>query len=220
MAQGDLGVLFNNLRGKAGSVVFARSKDGTVVKPRVHGRNPRTPAQTATRAALTKASQGYKTLTPAQVVNWQTYAGTVAKRDVRTAKAYNPNAINAFTALTSKYYLVNPTGTAPLTPPAAPFVGDSLVVTVTSGPASVIFVASAANSANTKTELLLQPLKSRNRTPQAKGYRSRQFFAFAAGALSTGVNTPSGWYYAAYRYVNTLTGQVTALVPIGYIQAT
>ena len=44
MAQGDLGVLFNNLRGKAGSVVFARSKDGTVVKPRVHGKNPKTTA--------------------------------------------------------------------------------------------------------------------------------------------------------------------------------
>ena len=45
MAQGSLGVLFNNISGKAGSVVFSRSKDGTVIRPRVTARNPRTAAQ-------------------------------------------------------------------------------------------------------------------------------------------------------------------------------
>ena len=82
-----------------------------------------------------------------------------------------------------------------------------------------MFTSSAANNAATKTELLLQPLKSRNRTPQPKGYRSKGFIAFAAGALTATTFVPAGWYYAAYRFVNASTGQVTAAVPLGYVQA-
>ena len=95
-----------------------------------------------------------------------------------------------------------------------------MTITATGAAGQVTFTSSAANNTYTKTELLLQPLKSRNRTPQPKGYRSKGFVAFAAGALNSNVMTPAGWYYAAYRFVNSTTGQVTALVPLGYVQAT
>jgi hypothetical protein len=52
MATTILGVLVNDIRGKAGSAVFAHTKEGVVVRPRVHPTNPRTPAQQAVRANL------------------------------------------------------------------------------------------------------------------------------------------------------------------------
>jgi len=184
MAQGNLGVLFNNLRGKSGSVVFARSKNGVIIKPRVSGRNPRTPAQVAVRLALSKAAAGYKNLTPAQVTAWQTYAAAQTKHDPRTGKTYNPAAVTAFTALASKFLQVAPTGVVPVTPPAAPFTGDNITATCVGAVGKVTFTGSAANAANITTELLLQPLKSRNRTPQPKGYRTKAFKAFAVGGLT------------------------------------
>src|SRR5437870_102608 len=129
MAQGSLGVLFNSIRGKAGSVVFARSKDGTVIRPRVSARNPRTPAQVAVRVALSKSAAAYKTMTTAQVSNWQAYAITITKHDPRTGKSYFPSAMNAFTALAAKFLQVSPTGTIPLTTPASPFSGDTITAT-------------------------------------------------------------------------------------------
>ncbi len=218
MAQGNLGVLFNNLRGKAGSVVFARSKDGTVIKPRVSGRNPRTPAQIAVRNNMIKASGIYKNLTPAQVTNWQTYALAQNKRDPRTGKTYNPSSINAFSALATKFLHVAPAGTPPVTPPAAAFNGDTITVTGVGAAGKVTFTGSAANAANVTTELLLQPLKSRNRTPQPKGYRTKAFKAFAVGNLTQDVTVPAGWYVPAYRFVNSATGQVAGMVILPVVQ--
>ncbi len=218
MAQGNLGVLFNNLRGKAGSVVFARSKDGTVIKPRIAGRNPRTPAQLAVRANLTKASGAFKNLSPAQLTTWQTYAATQTKRDPRTAKSYTPSAINAYSALATKVFQVNPSAAAPTSPPALAFVGDTITVTAAGAAGKVTFTGSAANGVNITTELLVQPLKSRNRAPQPKGYRTKAFKAFAAGNLTQDVTLAAGWYVPAYRFVNTTTGQVTGLVVLPMVQ--
>ena len=68
-------------------------------------------------------------------------------------------------------------------------------------------------------ELLLQTLKSRNRTPGPKGYRSKAFNAFAAGpGLNFPVPTVAGFYAPAYRFVNTLTGQETPLVALPIVQ--
>ena len=219
MAQGSLGVLFNSLRGKAGRVVFARSKDGTVIKPRVTARNPRTPAQVAVRTNLSKSASAYKNMTPAQVSTWLSYANSITKHDGRTGKAYQPSAITAFTALASKFLQANPVGVVPMTPPAAAFAGDVVLVAAVGAAGKVTFTASAANAAGVTTEMLLQPLKSRNRTPQPKGYRTRAFQAFAVGTLSNIVTTAAGWYVPAYRFVNSATGQVSGTVILPAVQA-
>ncbi len=220
MAQGSLGVLFNSLRGKAGSVVFARSKDGTVIKPRVSARNPRTPAQVAVRANLGKAAAAYKNMTPVQVSAWLNYAQSQTKHDTRTGKTYQPAAITAFTALASKFLQNNPTGIPPVTPPTAAFAGDIITVTAVGAAGKVTFTASAANTAGVTTELLLQPLKSRNRAPQIKGYRTKGFQAFPVGTLTNNVTTAAGWYVPAYRFVSIATGQVSGTVILPAVQAT
>ena len=154
------------------------------------------------------------------MANWKTYAATITKHNPRTGKAYSPTAINAYNALSAKFYQVSPTGTFPTTPPAATFTGDTISVTATGPTGTVTFTGSAANGASIKTELLLQALKSKNRTPTAKAYRTRGFVAYAAGALTSTVTTPAGWYVPAYRFVNTATGQATALVILPPVQAT
>jgi len=45
------------LRGKAGNVVFVKSREGPLFKPRVSPTNPNTKNQAAVRSALTKAAQ-------------------------------------------------------------------------------------------------------------------------------------------------------------------
>ena len=152
--------------------------------------------------------------------NWKTYAATITKHNARTGKAYSPTAINAYNSLSAKFLQVNPTGTFPTTPPAAAFNGDTITVTAVGTIGAMTFTGSAANGTNIKTEFLLQPLKSKNRTPTAKGYRSKGFAAYAAGALTVTVVVPAGWYVPAYRFVNTATGQATTPVILPAIQAT
>jgi len=215
MAKAELGVILQSLAGKAGNAVFSRSKEGVILKPRVKGINPNTPAQQAVRANLREAATAFKNFTASQVAAWRNYAANQTKHNSVTGKSYNPTGVNAFTALASKFLQVNPGGTIPTTPPASAFSGDSITVTCSAGTGKVTFAASAANSTDVVTEFLLQPLASPNRKPQKNGYRSRGFFAFTSGTLTHDVTVPPGYFAAAYRFVNSATGQETPLVPIG-----
>jgi len=209
MAEAQLGVLLQSLAGKAGTAVFQRSSNGIVVRPRVKGANPRTPAQEAVRAALTKASRDWASFNPAQVAEWRQFASFQVHHDQISGKGYKPQGINAYMELACKFYLVNPNGTAPTTPPATPFEGDTVTITATADTGTITFTASGANAANVTTEFLLQPLRNANRKPQKNGYRSKGFFAFSAGNLSHEIEVPSGYYAAGYRFVNSATGQAT-----------
>lgn len=140
---------------------------------------------------------------------WRNYAGFLNHENYVTGKKYHPSGINAYTELACKFYQVNPTGTAPSTPPTSAFNGDNIAITATAGTGMVTFTASAANATNVTTEFLLQPLANANRKPQKKGYRSKGFFAFVAGTLTHDVTVPAGFYAAGYRFVNSATGQAT-----------
>jgi hypothetical protein len=218
MAQGSLGVLFNDLRGKAGGVVFTHSKDGTVVKPRTIPTNPQTPAQVAVRDKLTVAARTYRGLTLAQAAPWKAYALTLTRRDRRTGKSHHPTPLAAFNALAAKFLQINPHGTIPLVPPTTPFTGDTVTITAANEGDGITFTASAANATHVKTELLLQPLASPHRTPAKNGYRTQRFVAFATGSLTFAINVPDGWYAPAYRFVNAQTGQDMGLVPLPLVQ--
>jgi hypothetical protein len=97
-------------------------------------------------------------------------------------------------------------------PPATSFDGDAITITATASTGKVTFTASAANATNVVTEFLLQPLANVNRTPQKGAYRSKGFFHFATGTLSHDVTVQARYYAAAYRLVNSATGQETAPV--------
>ncbi|MBS1715559.1 MAG: hypothetical protein JST30_14620 [Armatimonadetes bacterium] len=215
-----LGMAFESLAGKDGGTVARRSKNGTILTPYVIPRNPNTTAQETLRSYFGKGSRAFKALNNTQVAQWQAYASGLTFRDDVTGKTYHPTDIAAFMQLAVKFLQVNPTGTVPSTPPAAPYLGDNVTVTALAGTGKVTFTSSGANTPNTKTELLLQPLKNSHWNPQPDGYRSKAFFAFVVGTLSTDVTVPPGTYAAGYRFVNTVTGQATDMVPIGVHQVT
>ena len=209
-----LSMAFSDLRGKDGSVVIQKGKSGLKLTPRNKARNPKSTAQTGVRSALSKSSKLFAAMTPAQAAAWNAYGATQTKKNAISGTSYTSSGINAFNALASKFLQASPTSVVPMTPPTTAFAGDGLSIAVTTTTGSVTWTASAANSVGVKTELLLQPLKGKNRQPSAKGYRTKAFATFATGALTYSVSVPAGYYAAAYRYVNVATGQETALVPL------
>jgi hypothetical protein len=209
-----LSMAFADLRGKDGPVVIQKGKSGLKLTPRNRARNPKSTAQTSVRNNMSKSSKLFASMTTAQAAAWNAYGATQTKHNAISGTTYTSSGINAFNALASKFLQVNPTGTVPMTPPTAPFTGDSITVTATAGTGQISFSSSGATSTNTKVEVLVQPLKGKNRTPTAKGYRSKGFVTFTATPTPFVVTLPTGYYAAAYRFVNTLTGQETALIPL------
>ena len=118
--------------------------------------------------------------------------------------------------LYTKFIQVNPTQTLVI-PPASPFTGDTITLTVAGGGGKITFTASAANSERVITELLLQPLANAYRKPQTGNYVSRGFFTFITGTLSRSLDVPPGAYAAAYRFVNAGTGQEVKRVTLGTV---
>lgn len=76
------------------------------------------------------------------------------------------------------------------------------------------FTAFAPNTPDVVTELLWQPLRFANQSPEKRAYRTQAFVAFASGGLSVARSAPSGWLAPAVRFVNRATGQETPLVPL------
>ncbi len=214
MAKVTPSVMLDEMSGKAGSVVYVKTKQGTIVRPRRTPANPNTPAQEAVRDNLRRAARGYEALTPAQAQTWEDYGQTITKTQPITGETYNPTGIAIYVALVSKLLQVTPTAALPTAPPTSDFVGDRLTITVTPSAGRLTFSASSPNSLGTRTELLVQRLRSRNRTPQAKKYLSRGFATFATGSLSAEVTVTPGVYACAIRYVNANTGQQTEIVPL------
>ena len=206
------------LRGKAGSVVFAQTRYGLELRPHTHPRNPQTPAQMAARARLGQVSAAFKTLTPTQRDQWATYAAGVSGTR-RTDKApVSVTAQTAFIALGSKFLQVHPAGIVPLVPPTAPFFGDNITVSAAGSAGQIVFTATGANFANVVTELLLQPLAHGARSPKANLYRPCAFVPFASTSLSHAVTVPAGWVAPAYRFVNAQTGQEVEMVRLAAVQ--
>lgn len=207
-----MSMAFDALSGKSGSVVVADTREGFIIRPRTIPADPKTPAQTAIRANLTTAARAFAGFSPTQYAEWKAYANGLTHHNRQTGKSFKPTPINAYTALVTKMLQVNPAASLPTSPPATPFSGDSITITAESeSPGIITFTASGANSSGVVTELLLQPLRNANRTPQSNGYRSKKFFAFTSGTLTTTVTVTSGYYVAGYRFVKTATGQETVM---------
>lgn len=208
------------LRGSAGSAVFAQTKYGLVLRPRTQPKNPRTAAQIAARVRLTRASQSWKTLTAAQITAWKKYAATITRYHSFGGAPYSPAPHTIFIALGSKYLQVHPTGVIPANPPGFPFFGDGITLTAAGGAGKVTFTASGANATGVVTELLMQPLANSARAPKANLYRPQAFVTFANGSLSKVVSVKPGWYAPAIRFVQTATGQEAGVLALAAVHAT
>lgn len=205
------------LSGKMSNLTFSDTKEGTIMRERITPKNPRSAAQLAVRVAFTKATKQWSTLTAAQLVAWENFADTYTNEEETTEKRYNSSGFNAWVKLAAKWYAVNSTGTAPTTPPASSFSGDDIKITATAVTGGIKFTATAANSSNVVTALLVAKLGGKNRKASAGQFREKMYFNFKPGTLETTVSLPVGYYAAGYSFVNTTTGQESQSYILGNV---
>ncbi|MCC7435388.1 MAG: hypothetical protein IT363_11945 [Methanoregulaceae archaeon] len=201
-----------------GGVVYKSTRFGTEMAEFGAPTNPNTSAQQAARSSFKKATQQWRTLNLTQATAWRNYAAQLYTDGYITLKRYKPNGFNAFVKLAAKWYAVNASGTAPTTPPATAFSGDSITVTVDfENPGVIDFTASAPNAANVTTALLIQKVSSGIADPVEGAYKIGKYFRFIIGTLSTTVSVAPGYYAVGYQFVNTATGQTSAPIFLGVI---
>ncbi|MCW5939598.1 MAG: hypothetical protein KF884_01265 [Fimbriimonadaceae bacterium] len=213
-------VIVGGLSGSSGPVTFKLTSEGTIVSERTSPSNPNTPAQQSARARFTSSARTYRGFSSSIVQQWDEFAESGLERDPVSGGQRFRDGINAYIGLASKFLQATPNGTPPTTPPTTPFVAPNVTLTATGSAGKVTFTAGGPTPANVRTELLLQKLAGANRKPQSGAYRSRAFAAFVPGSLSADVTVGPGFYAAAYRFVNTQTGQATELQSIGVAQVT
>ena len=217
-----LSMAFADLRGKSGTVVISKGRNGLVLRPRQTPDNPRTAAQVVVRGNFAKAARSFKGLSASNFNQWKYYATTITRVDPVTGATYSPTPIDLFVGLGAKYLQANPNGSIPQTPPANPFSGDPVTLTVTSTVGGVTLTASGPNSANVKTEILIRVVGSGKIKPSADKLRSWAFVGFAAGSLTYTIGLVPGFFALGYRFVNIATGQETAvtLLPLCTVTVT
>lgn len=231
MAKVAFGSIVSNARGKIGGIVFGKPHSGPNIRIRVRPTNPRSDGQSAIRADLTAASRAFKALSADDLALWRDYASGITKHQSVSGTAYHPTPIDAFTALAVKFLQIAPAGTIPSTPPTTPYVPDTPGITCAGGSGKVTFTAANDQAAGSKSELLLQPLKSANRTPSPKGYRTQMFWTadnatpvdvdhLAADYLHPSSALPAGTYVPAYRAVKTATGEQGSLIVLPAVTVT
>lgn len=221
MATARLSFVFTEVKGKIGNTVCSRSPHGTVIRQRVAGKDPRTPAQIARRSAVEKTATAWKTLDAQEVAAWFDYAKSKVSKDELTGTKRTSVAYNLFVALNSKLLQIDANAGLPKLPPTQDFDGDTLSIQAELAPGELRLTPSAPNSQNATTEILIQPLPSLGRQAYWNKYRSLAFVHFTSTStvsipLPNG-DTPSA-YAIAYRFVNATTGQQTELTPLAILQ--
>lgn len=181
--------------------------------------NPRSPLQEAQRRRVAIVNTLWAALPLESIARWRAYAEgpsfqPLSPAQERSSRAASGNAL--FKKLATKYLVVHGGFVAPTEPPAAPFLGDAIVVGVAGSALGAVFSASAPNSPGVLTELLLQRLPARHRLPKARDYRTLAFVEFAGGPVS--VPAAPGAYACAVRFVRADTGQESATVPLGTVE--
>ncbi len=128
--------LFDDLSGKAGSIVAARNKGGLYVKPRRIPRNPRTRAQMSTRGILSSNSKAWETLTQLQRDAWN-----IAATNYQGSKNFGENVklsgINAFVKFNNNLSMI---GQPPINEP--PVIPEFPIFNI----ASVIYTPAEENT--------------------------------------------------------------------------
>ena len=219
MAKATPGPLLTQIRGRIGNEVAIKGRNGLVLRGRPTYKRPTQLIQQTVQNRMTQVMAAYNTLTREQAMQWNAYASTLTRSGDTDNAPTHPTGQNVYVGLASKFLQVNPTGTVPLAPPTSPYFGDTLTVTLSGGTGQLLFTASAANAPDTRTELLVQKLKTPRRSP-VPFYKSTAFVAFTPAVLTYALPSAPGWYACACRFVNSATGQMTTQVAIGIVEVT
>lgn len=209
MAKAKLSVAFEELSGRAGTVVMVRDRGRQYLRALPSAKAGLSVGQAAAAERMARASRLWNAMGHDQAEAWNDYAGSRPGR----AGARCTVGYNEFLRLATVALQADPTSVPALWPPDAPFLGERFVVAATAADGGVRFEAGGANSAGVATELLVQRLANPRRKAGDR-YVSRGFVRFAPGGLSALVPLEAGTYVVGYRFVLVATGQVTGTVKL------
>lgn len=240
--KGTLGIPAIRPGGKLGNVVFIRSADGYVVRERVTPANPRTALQTATRREFAIASQGWKGLSDEAFAAWQAFgvssgraAYNVHMGLTRKWLAVHNGGTPPTMPPTGPFFgdavqlQVTPSSSgsswrggrgerleqeeAPACVPPSP-APSSMTNHIEEG--VLTLVSDRPNSPGVVTEILVQRIPHARRKPKARDWKTAGYFAF--GSAPVAIPLAPGAYAVAYRFVNSATGQATAMAELGSVE--
>lgn len=211
MAKLQASPFVGQLSGSMANLAFRSTATGVQMIARTRPRDPRTPAQVAARQRMTQVAGLWRGMTLEQAAAWRAYALELAE-PLHPA----PNAFNLFAALAVRVLAVRPAAVVPLVPPAQPFAGDAVRVTISGAPGAVVVSPSAGNAPGVVTEILVQSLATVHRAAYAEKYRSAGFFSLVAGAAVSLPRSP-GPVAVALRVVRVDTGQAGPLLELGRV---
>jgi hypothetical protein len=157
------GAIVTDGRGKIGGHVMSKNKGGSYMRTKKSPANPKSSYQQTVRARLTSNAQGWRGLTAAQIVLWNTAAKLWYKHNVFGDKR-NPNGFNLYLWLSNNLSNI---GAALLTiPPVAAAVGmfTSVSVTMANGTPACSIVFAPAIDANSCVIIRATPGISRGKT--------------------------------------------------------
>ncbi|HUX31969.1 MAG TPA: hypothetical protein VMV78_15295 [Thiobacillus sp.] len=138
MATLKFGVIVTGARGTIAGTIFSANKSGPYARGWARGSNPRSSAQTATRARLVDASQAWQSLTDQQRTDWDTWAADPAQEKTNPlGEPYYLSGFQWFAALSANRLradlaINNPAPTLPANP--APTI-NSLAVDISAAEA-------------------------------------------------------------------------------------
>jgi len=217
MAKATLSAIFQQAKGVLGNEVVTLSRSGIVIRSKPKYRQGARPETAGARARLIQTKDAWYSLSLEQIEAWRDYASTITKHAELTGKTYSPIAYNVFTALTTRFLQVNPTGTIPLWPPKVDFVSDGVTLEIEPlEEGGVRFIASGPNQPDSTTELMVQKLPSFRRTP-TQFYKSAAFHRFTEDDLIADMPLEPGAYAFCYRFIHAPSGQTGPQLGLGMV---
>lgn len=150
MAKIKLSAIVSEMRGKLNGSVFSKNRGGAYLRTKVTPVNPQTIAQGNVRALLTTLSQGWRALTEAQRLAWNSAVSAFTSTDI-FGDIKTPSGINLYNKLNLNLGAI---GEAPIsTPPVAVGVGYlsalSLAADASAGTIAATFTAEGASADQT-----------------------------------------------------------------------
>lgn len=115
--------LISDARNKLGGDVFARNRAGLYVRVKVKPKNPKTTSQQANRANFSTYTKAWRSLTAAQILGWNTLAGSSSLTDT-LGNSFQPTGIQLFISCNRNLSLIgaSPISAAPASKPSFPTI--------------------------------------------------------------------------------------------------
>jgi len=144
MAKVKFSALISEMRNKLNGSVFSKNRAGNYLRNKVTPVNPQTSFQIAVRNSLTSLSQGFRSLTSAQILSWNTAVANFTGTDI-FGDSKTPSGINLYVKLNLNLITA---GQAQIVAPPLPAGAVPVVITgVTADFSSSLFTIASALAA-------------------------------------------------------------------------